>query len=269
MKGRPFLITLIVLIITLTGFFYYYSRATAAIAAANATAAYLNNQLSARQGQLSVAGTQVASLQSQLAARDYQLSVARSQLSAAGSEVSALKSELASYQSRVSALQGEMAAGQSRITSLQAEIAAGKDQVSRLQDQLAAAGAADITALQARVSSLEIQNRELTEIVNLKKVAVKADFLGIEQQAGHPFSILPFTVDYAGYIVIGGQSSTPDAYITLINDFPGYPYNEYRYHLGTGATLTIPVLPGTVTVQYHNANPNAPSTGVISIRYYY
>lgn len=274
--GRPFLGILLILILTVAGFIYYYLQASAASTAANAITFTLNEQVSRLQGQFAATNAQVATVQSQLSSANSLLATMQSQLAFANAQVSSLQRDIAGYQSQlasanaqVSSLQKDITGDQSRIASLQGDINSYKSQIASLQDQLASGQAADVAALRAQVATLQAQNQDLTAIVNLTRVATKADFVGINQLAGHQYTVASFTADYAGYITIGGQTSSPDIYITVTDSYPGYPYNDYRYPFTSGTTLTVPVLPGSITVFYNNANPNALSTGLIGVRYYY
>lgn len=267
--GRPFLILLLILILTVAGFVYYYLQAAAAIATANTTAFTLSEQVSRLQSQVSLANSQIASVQGQLASTSSLLSAMQGQLAAANTQASSLQKDIAAYQSQVASLQGNVSSYKSQVSSLQGDITLYQSQVSSLRDQLAASSAANISALQAQVAALQGQNHELTDIANLAKVVTKADRAEINQLPGHQYTIVTFTADYAGYITISGQTTSTDIYFTVTDSFPGYPHNDTRYPFVSNATLVVPVLPGTITVYYNNANPNAPSTGIMGVKYYY
>ncbi len=173
-----------------------------------------------------------------------------------------------SYKGQITALQGDVASYKSQVTSLQTDISSYKSQVASLQSQLQSSASGNISALQDQVLSLLVQNQDLTDISKLTKVSVKADQVAINQ-SGRGLPVAKFTADYAGYVLVSGQSTASDSYITVEDSFPGYPLNTYNYPFGTSATLVIPVLPGTITVTYGIPISGGASTGTISVRYYY
>ncbi|MDO8567739.1 MAG: hypothetical protein Q7R57_03375 [Dehalococcoidales bacterium] len=266
--GRPFLIIFLILVLVVAAFIYYYVRASALIASADAATYSLNVSVSNLQSQLSSANAQVSAFQNQINTAYSQLASAQGQLSTANATISSLQSQVSSYKSQAASLQSEVDSYKSQLSSIQNDVNSYKSQIASLQGQLTAANAANITALEAQVVSLQQQNQNLTDITNLKNVLVVTDALTVNQQYAAPYTIGTFTAPYAGYITIGGQTTSPDIYITVTDSFPNYPV-EARYQFGTGTTLNIPVLPGTVTVYYHNANGAGISTGTVGVRYYY
>ena len=97
----------------------------------------------------------------------------------------------------------------------------------------------------------------------------RADAVTINQSAGQLTSIVTFTAGYAGYIVVSGTSTTSLGYLLVTKSFSGYPYNDIHYSFGTGASRTIPVLPGTVTVYFGNTNLLSGATATITVIYVY
>ncbi len=265
---KGFWVMAVLFIIAVTGFVYYYFSATAAISATDDTISTLRVQVLTLQGQLTSVNSQLATQQSQLSAANSQVPPLQNSLSSAKSQISSLQNDVSSYKGQVSVLQGDISSYKSQVTSLQTDISSYKSQVASLQSQLQSSASANISALQDQVLSLLLQNQDLTDISKLTKVSVKADQVAINQ-SGRGLPVAKFTADYAGYVLVSGQSTASDSYITVEDSFPGYPLNTYNYPFGTSATLVIPVLPGTVTVTYGIPISGGASTGTISVRYYY
>jgi len=249
----PFVITAVVLLIAVVGFIYYYSQTSGTISKNN-------NTISSLQSDNTSYKTQIASLQNQLSSANSQISSLQSQLSSGGSQVSNL-------QAQISSLQNQLTSANSKISSLQSQLSSGSSQVSNLQAQISSLQN-QLDSATAQVTSLQNQNSSLQSIVSLSQSATKANAVTINQSAGASTSIVTFTASYAGYIVVSGTSTTSNGYITVTDSFSNYP-NYPGYVFGTGATRTIPILPGTVTVSFANSNLLNGATATITVTYYY
>lgn len=134
-------------------------------------------------------------------------------------------------------------------------------QIASLQSQLSSANS-QVSSLQSQVSSLQ-------SIVNLSQSKSEAVQTTVNQSRGQVASVVSFSAQYAGYIVVSGTSTTTNGYLQVTDSFSNYPYNSTTYAFGTGAQKTIPVLPGTVTVSFGNTNALNGATATISVTYYY
>ena len=181
--------------------------------------------------------------------------------------ISSLQSDNTSYKTQIASLQNQLSSANSQISSLQSQLSSGGSQVSNLQAQISSLQN-QLDSATAQVTSLQNQNSSLQSIVSLSQSATKANAVTINQSAGASTSIVTFTASYAGYIVVSGTSTTSNGYITVTDSFSNYP-NYPGYVFGTGATRTIPILPGTVTVSFANSNLLNGATATITVTYYY
>lgn len=275
-SNLPFLVPVILLVIALAGFAIYYIQANSAIAAANNTANTLGQQVAILQSQLQAANLQSSAAQTQLSTVTAQLYAAKSQLSSANATAASYKDNVASYQSQITAIQGNITSYQSQMKSLQDDVSSYKSQVTSLQDQvtllndeLKSTANANVVDLQNQVSTLMQQVQSLEDVTKLNSVSVKADLVSITQGQTQNLKLVSFTADYAGYVVVAGQSSSPDTFINLQDSFTGYPLNDYKYPFGANTSLVIPVLPGQIDIYFYNSVPGAVATAVVTIKYYY
>jgi hypothetical protein len=116
---------------------------------------------------------------------------------------------------------------------------------------------------------LTTQNTNLQSIISLSQQIVLASGYAVSQTAGQETAISYFTANYAGCVVITGYSSSATGYVRAADTFTSYPYSNTPVAFGTGASLYIPVLPGTVTVYFGNTEASSAVTGSISVTYYY
>ncbi len=289
----PFIFTAILLLIVVVGFIYYYTQMSKNVASlqgqlssANAKASSLQNensayqsQVASLQGQLSSANAKVSSLQNENSAYQSQVASLQGQLSSANSKVSSLQNENSAYQSQVASLQDQLSSSQSTLqaanSQLQSQLSSAKSQITSLQNDVSGYQSqisslkSQLSSLNDQVSSLRSQNSELQSIVNLSKSSVVANEKTINQSEGQSSSVVSFTAQYAGYVVVSGTSTTSNGYLMVTDTFNGYPHNGVRYSFGTGATCTIPILPGTVTVYFANSNVSGGATATLTVIYYY
>ncbi len=265
---KPFIFTAILLVIVVVGFIYSNAR--------------MSENAASLQGQLSTANAKASSLQNENSAYQSQVASLQSQLSASNAKVSSLQNENSAYQSQVASLQDQLSnlsssqstlqttnsqlqtqlsSSKSQITSLQNDISGYQSQTSSLKSQL--------SSLNDQVSSLRSQISDFQSIVNLSKSTAVANEKTINQSEGQSTSIVSFTAQYAGYVVVSGTSTTVNGYLIVTDSFNNYPLNSVHYPFGTGATSTIPILPGTVTVYFANSNVSGGATATLTVIYYY
>jgi hypothetical protein len=250
----PLLFTLGILIIVLGLFAYYYSQASGNIASGDST--------------ISQQASQISSLDTQLASVNSQLSTSQEQLTTASAQLESSKSQVAFLQLQASQLQTRLADLNSQIGTLQDQLSVADSDISTLQSQLTAANAQS-ASLQSQLTSANSQIATLQSIAGLSLSSAQASSVSVLQPAGGTSTVVSFSASYAGYVVVSGTSSTANGYIRVTDSYSGYPYNTYDHAFGTGATLTIPVLPGTVTVIFGNTNLTGTATATISVVYYY
>ncbi len=263
-----FLVALILLIVIAGLFIYYYFQTSVAISSLQSQLSDANAQVASLQVQLLSANSQVASLQTQLSSANLQVASLQTQLSDANSQISSLQDQLAGANSQISSLQSQLSSANSQVSPLQAQLTSANAQVSSLQDQISPLQA-QFESANAQIFSLQDQIRNLQSIVNLSQLTTQANSVTISQAAGELSTVVTFTANYAGYIVVSGTSNTSNGYIKVSDSFSAYPYSNYTYLFGTGTTFYIPVLPGTVSVSFGNTNPVNSATATISVVYCY
>jgi uncharacterized protein YlxW (UPF0749 family) len=184
-------------------------------------------------------------------------------------QLSATNSTKDSLQTQVSTLQSQVSSASSQVSSLQNQVNSANAQIASLQSQLGS-GSSQVTSLQSQLNSANAQIASLQNLLNLNSSSVKASQVTINQSANQTSQVITFNATYAGYIVVSGTSTTSNGYITVTDSFSSYPtFNSgHDNNFGTGAVLTIPVLPGTVTVYFGNANAFTSATATITVTYY-
>ncbi len=234
-----FLLTVLFGVVVAGVFIYYYIQTTNIISQRNLTittqqveSVSLNSHITSLENGLTTASSTIASLQGQLSSTQSQLTSANAQILSLGNDLSAGKSQIANLQSQVSSYQNQASSYQNQVVTLQS------------------------------------QNNDLQNIVNLAAYAAQASSVPISQAAGQMSPVTSFTVNYAGYIVVSGSSSSASGYVRVTDTYSSYPYNSYNYPFSTSGSVFVPVLPGTITVYYGN-NDAAAVTATISVMYYY
>jgi hypothetical protein len=162
--------------------------------------------------------------------------------------------QIATQDTQILTLQGQ-------VSSLENQLESANNQVIALQVQLSTAD--------VQTSLLEGQISDLQSILALSQSSVKASSVTINQAAGEASPVVVFVADYAGYIVVSGNSTTTNGYIVVADSFSGYPYNSTPHSFGTDSAWLIPVLPGTVSVYFGNTNLINGATATLSVTYYY
>jgi hypothetical protein len=183
-----------------------------------------------------------------------QLSETSGQLSMVQTALAAAQDDIKSYQSEISSMQDE-------ITNYESQVADYKSQITPLQSQLEIANNQAI--------GLQNQIDRFVEIVHLSRYSTEADAVTITMATSAKASVVSFHADYAGYIVISGTSSTFYGVIFVEESFDGYPFDDYQYDFGKGATLVVPVLPGTITVYFAATLWSGLISATITVDYYY
>lgn len=145
---------------------------------------------------------------------------------------------------------------ESTISSLQSENSQLQGQVSNLQSQN--------SQLTAQVSNLNVELNNDQSLLNLQVSTTEANQQTINQGSGQTSLVTSFSTPYAGYIVISGTSTASGGYIEVT----GAGQSNTEYNFGNGATLDIPVLPGTTGVYYGNPNWFGGATATVSVVYH-
>ncbi|MDD4924760.1 MAG: hypothetical protein PHF74_08060 [Dehalococcoidales bacterium] len=254
MTNKLFLIPGIFLLIIVSGFIYYYFQTSAAISNNNITLSSLQSDIAAYKSQIDSLEERLSSSTSEAADLQARVMSLQNQFLSVNSQIIPLQNENADYRAQIDSLNEQLSTYGSEATELEAQVAS-------LQSQLSSAN--------SQVSSLQSQNSDLTSILNLSRASIKADQVIINQSPDESSLIVTFDADYAGYLVIFGTSTTTNGYIKVKDTFSGYPYNDTEYLFGTGTTMKIPVLPGTVSVYFGNSNVLYDAAATITVTYYY
>jgi len=133
---------------------------------------------------------------------------------------------------------------------------------------------------------LESKNNNLQSIVNLSQSSVEVDSVTVNEGPNAEVQVAAFGVNYAGYIVVSGTSTTSNGYVAVYASFEPSVFREANvpfptaaiatdslpcYSFGTSNQVIIPVLPGGVILYFGNTNPwnGAGATATITVTYYY
>jgi peptidoglycan hydrolase CwlO-like protein len=189
-----------------------------------------------------------------VAVKEVQLSTANSQVSTLNAKVTALQDDLA-------ALNGTIAPVKSQLDLTLSQLKTANAYIDTVQSQIANAT--------AQAASLKSENDKLLSIVRLNESSVKATSLTIHQNAGVVSSVVSFTAEYAGYVVISGTSSTPTGYVVVSDDNPNFPFSTNKYYFANGSLFSVPVLPGTIGVYFGNTEKENEFNATLSVTYYY
>ncbi len=160
---------------------------------------------------------------------------------------------------RMSAKVNEAAELSLQVRRLEVQVSNGGSDVSGLQNE--------VISLRSNLEGAQAQLSSLEKIVSLSLSSTPANSVTINQSAGQSTQVTSFTAQYAGYIVVSGTTTTTKGFIRVSGTFAGYP--GYTQDFASGATLVIPVLPGTVTVHFGNNNALNGASATISVKYYY
>jgi hypothetical protein len=115
------------------------------------------------------------------------------------------------------------------------------------------------------------QYQAYSKVSQLSNTVLEAAATTVNTPAGGEAQVVVFHANYPGYILITGTSTTTTGYIE-VQDYMTNPSGGYfnpKENFGTGATLIIPVLPGTIGVYFGNNNFLNGATATITVTYYY
>jgi predicted nuclease with TOPRIM domain len=189
-----------------------------------------------------------------------QLASVQADLATAQDNLSQCNSDLATMLQNLNTATGDRDSILQQLNDIEAELTATQDQLNSAKSQIA--------SLQSQIALLQSQNSQLQQIIDLSLSSTKAEAVSIFQTYGVYSNVVSFTAEYAGYVVVSGTCTTVNGYIYVEDSFPGYPYDNYLHYFLSGATLIIPVLPGTVSVYFTNTDP-AGATAILTVTYYY
>jgi uncharacterized phage infection (PIP) family protein YhgE len=206
---------------------------------------------------------QLSDVQADLVTAQADLSQSNSNLETAQQDLTTVTEDRDSILEQLNDTEADLATAQDQLDSA-------NSQITTLQSQIDELESADstIATLRSQITTLQGQVDQLQEITDLSLYSIELDTKIIYQIPNVYENVVSFTADYAGYIIVSGTSSTFNTYIRVEDTFAGYPFREYLHHFGTGTTLKIPVLPGTITVYLSNTDPVG-LTATITVIYYY
>lgn len=183
-------------------------------------------------------------------------------------QIAQLTNDLETERANSISLSGQLTAANAQIVSLTTQKTTLQTQAATLQTQTA--------TLQSQISSLQDQlntaNAQVTSnaaILALSASTTEASSsVTVAQNTLSP--IASFTAAYPGYIIVSGTNTSTSGFITVNDSNSYYPsyWNSYQYGFGSGTTLYIPVLPGSINVNFETSD-SAGATAIISVMYYY
>jgi hypothetical protein len=145
-------------------------------------------------------------------------------------------------------------------SSMSTTISKKDEEISSLQNKIAPAQE-QFTALQTRMT-------EARDILNLSLSSVEAKEVSINQPGGQSSQVVSFQAKYAGYVVISGKSTSSNGLVNVTNQTADQKFtNPYTFY--SDNEQTVPVLPGTVTVDFTNVNILNGATTTLTVVYHY
>ncbi len=151
-------------------------------------------------------------------------------------------------------------------------IAGLNSRISSLDSQVASlnSSTSNVALLQNQISSLQAQ---LANYENILSFNASGAFLNQD------FSMEPSTNDtiwnqptsnfqYAGYVTVALQSSSPTTFVELSYNSFGITYDNV-ITVGTNGTASFPILPGNVIISLGNNEISNNVTGSVSATYYF
>jgi predicted nucleic acid-binding Zn-ribbon protein len=258
----------VVLVVGLAASLFLYFQESSSLKDAESKIVGLEGSVSNLEGSVSNLEGTVSTLEADLASANAQVSTLETNLASANVQVSTLETNLASANVQVSTLQSQLTSANAQVSTLETNLASANVQVSTLQSQLTSANV-QVSSLQSQLASANAQVSSLQRIINLLESSTIASAVTINQANNTSTRIVTFTANYAGYIVVSGTSNTVNGYLLVTNSFSGYPYNDIHYTFGPSDSRMIPVLPGTVAVNFGNTNIINGATATITVVYFY
>jgi uncharacterized membrane protein len=94
-----------------------------------------------------------------------------------------------------------------------------------------------------QISSLNSKVSDLTDIANLDKLTVVNDTT--VTQTANNYTSWFFAPGYAGYVLVGVLSTTPNTYVRLLYNYNGTVNYDNQISVGVSGTADFPVLPSS------------------------
>lgn len=167
---------------------------------------------------------------------------------------------------QIESLNAQVAQDSQTINGLNARIAALDSQVSSLNSSNS-----NVAYLQRQISDL---GQQLTNYENILAFNVSSIFVNNQD-----FSMDPSTnatiwnqpersFQYAGYVTVVVQSSSPTTFVELSYNSLGVVYDSV-VTVGTSRTTSFPILPGTIIISLGNTEASTTVTGTVTATYYF
>lgn len=216
----------------------------------------MNGVLNATQSSLSNLSLSYNSLSSKYNNTQLQLTSTESQLTSTQTDLSSANSRITKLESYIQTQNNTISVLQSQVTNLQSQLSSMQAQASTLQSQ----------ELQAnnQASSLQSQITSQQNLLNLQNVITETNNQEVNAPAGAKTQLADFSAPYAGYLTISGTTSSSNTQIT-VTDTAGA--SSLTFNFGSGGTLYVPIVPGTIDILMSNSNLVNGMTATISITY--
>lgn len=226
------------------------------------------------QGNLSSANSQVTSLQTSVTSLNSQISSLSSQNQMLNNNVTSLTEQKLSLDNQITSLDQNISSLEQQRTSLESELSIARNNASSLQTQL--------NQVDSQITSLQNQVSTLNKIVNLQSAIVEVHAQGFTTGAFGNASVVTFTANYSGYVVVSDLLASDYAnegvatYQQFSSSIPNSYYNAIYvpsfgifYTFGSIiSNIAIPVSPGTITVYLETAD-TTPQNATLTVTYYY
>lgn len=164
----------------------------------------------------------------------------------------ALVSVLAIYLPMVDDLNSQLADKDDEIDVLSTQLFSLNSQISTLQEDLDQSNAT-IQSLNQGIQSLNSQIQSTYNILMLNASVYLLSALPVSQNASTYTTVFLDVLNYAGYIVVTGESTSNTTYVQLHYTSYGVDFNQ-NATLGESGATRFPVLPGEIELRVGNTD---------------
>ena len=136
------------------------------------------------------------------------------------------------------------------------------------KDKTIAALQNKIDPAKEQLAAMQAKIKEAGDILNLSLSTTEAKEVTINQYGGQSTNVVTFNAKYAGYVVITGQSTSNNGLINVTNKTDDQTFIVPNTFYSDTAQI-VPVLPGTVAVEFTNVNILNGATTTLTVVYHY
>ncbi len=167
---------------------------------------------------------------------------------------------------------GQIASLNAQLAQNSQTIAGLNSRISSLDSQLSSLNSSsnNVGYLQNQISSLQAQLANYENILsfNASSAFLSQDFSMDPSSNDTIWNQPTSNFQYAGYVTVAVQSSSPTTFVELSYNSLGVVYDNV-VTVGTNGTASFPILPGNVLISLGNHEASSTVTGTVSAKYYF